>query len=53
MLAERRFLKINQVGVNGNTALHFVAKTCDIELYDLLVNKGADENIKNNVLNYY
>jgi hypothetical protein len=44
---------IDNIIIEGNTALHFIAEACDTELYDLLVSKGADENIKNNVLNYY
>jgi ankyrin repeat protein len=40
-------LRINEVEVRGNTALHFIARADNVKLYDLLVKRGADENIKN------
>jgi ankyrin repeat protein len=48
LLEEEKDLNINEIGVDGNTALHFVAKTGNIDLYNLLVDNGADQYIKNN-----
>jgi ankyrin repeat protein len=48
-LRENEDLNLNEVGVKGNTALHFIARAKNTELYNLMVERGADENVKNMV----
>jgi hypothetical protein len=47
MLRENEDLNPNEVGVGKNTALHFVARTGNVKLYNLLIEKGTDQHIKN------
>jgi len=47
ILREDKKLNINEIGVGGNTGLHFVARANSIDLYTLLVSNGADQSIAN------
>lgn len=49
ILADSQQSNINAVNRNGSTALSLAAKSGHLNVVDILINNGADVNIKNNV----